>query len=71
MLLKDVDDGVGRSAIYELVDDLMLDQVGPCSLLEFVQGSFEERFELWRGIGRHGVERNNRTAIVQVVRQIA
>jgi hypothetical protein len=40
--LKDVDDRVGRFAIHELVDDLMLDQAGPSSLLEFVQGSFEE-----------------------------
>jgi hypothetical protein len=42
LLLKDVDDGVGSFAIYELVDDLMLDQVGPCTLLEFFQGSFKE-----------------------------
>ena len=55
MLLKDVDDGVGRFAIYELVDDWMLYQVGPCPLLELVQGSFKERIELWRGVVRHGV----------------
>jgi hypothetical protein len=42
LLLKDVDDGVGRFTIHELVDDLMLDQVGPCSLFEFVQGTFKE-----------------------------
>ena len=42
LLLKDVDDGVGRFTIHELVDDLMLGQVGPCSLLEFIQGSFKE-----------------------------
>ena len=42
LLLKDVDDGVRRFAIHELIDDLMLGQVGPCSLLEFVQGSFKE-----------------------------
>ena len=58
MLLKDIDDRVGRFAIYELVDDLMMDQVGPCSLLEFVQGSFKKRFKLWREIARHGVERD-------------
>ena len=28
-LLKDINDGVGRLAIYEFVDDLMLEQVGP------------------------------------------
>ena len=28
-LLKDIDDGVGRLAIYEFIDDLMLEQVGP------------------------------------------
>ena len=28
-LLKDIDDGVGRLAICEFVDDLMLGQVGP------------------------------------------
>ena len=58
MLLKDVDDGVSRFTLYELVDDLMLGQVGPCSLLEFVQGIFKERFELWRRIDRHDVERD-------------
>jgi hypothetical protein len=42
LLLKDVDDGVGRFATCELVDNLMLDQVGPCSLLEFIQGSFKK-----------------------------
>ena len=42
MFLKDVDDGVGRLAVYELVDDWMLVQGGPDTLLEFVQGSFKE-----------------------------
>jgi hypothetical protein len=42
LLLKDVDDGVCGITIYKLVNDLMLDQVGPCSLLEFVQGGFKE-----------------------------
>jgi hypothetical protein len=28
-LLEDIDDGVGRLAIYEFIDDLMLEQVGP------------------------------------------
>jgi hypothetical protein len=41
-LLKDIDDGVGRLAICEFVDDLMLQQVGPCPPLEFIQGSFKE-----------------------------
>ena len=58
LLLKDVDDGVGRFAIDELVNDWMLYQVGPCSLLEFVQGGFKERLQLWRGVVRHGVERD-------------
>jgi hypothetical protein len=39
-LLKDVDDGVGRLAIYEFVDDLMLEQAYPCSLFEFLQRGF-------------------------------
>ena len=58
LLLKDVDDRVGRFAIDELIKDWMLDQVSPCSLLEFVQSGFEERFQLWRGIDGHGVERD-------------
>ena len=41
-LLKNIDDGVGRLAIYEFVDDLMLEQVGPCSFFEFLQGDFKE-----------------------------
>ena len=41
-LLKDIDDGVGRLAIYEFVDDLMLEQVGPCSFFELLQGAFKE-----------------------------
>ena len=40
-LLKDLDDGVGRLAICEFVDDLMLEQVGPRSFLEVVQRGFE------------------------------
>ena len=58
LLLKDIDDRVGRFAIDELIKDWMLDQVSPCSLLEFVQSGFEERFQLWRGIGRHCGERD-------------
>ena len=41
-LLKDIDDGVGRLAIFEFVDDLMLEQVGPCSIFELLQGGFKE-----------------------------
>jgi len=41
-LLKDIDDGVGRLAIYDFFDDLMLEQIGSCSPLEFIQGSFKE-----------------------------
>ncbi len=41
-LLKDIDDGVGRLAVYEFVDDLMLEQVGPCSFFELVQRGFKE-----------------------------
>ena len=41
-LLKDIDDGVGRLAIYEFIDDLMLEQVGPCTLFEFFQRGFKE-----------------------------
>jgi hypothetical protein len=48
--LKDVNDGVGGFAIVKLVDYLMLKQVGPCSLLELIQGSFKEYFELYGGI---------------------
>ena len=42
----------------EVVNDLMLDQVGPCSPLKFDQGGIEEGFQLWSqgGIDRHGVE---------------
>ena len=55
LILKDSDHGLNGFAICEPVDDLMAEQVGPCSLLEFVQGSFEEWFQLWRGIDRHGI----------------
>jgi hypothetical protein len=55
LLFNDADDGVGRVAIYKLVNNLMLDQVGPCSLLKSVQGRFKEYFQLWKGIDRHGV----------------
>jgi hypothetical protein len=41
-LLKDVDDGVSRLANCEFVDDLMLEQVGPCSLFELLQRVFKE-----------------------------
>jgi hypothetical protein len=44
--LKYVNNGVGGFAVYKIVDYLMLKQVGPCSLLELVQGNFKERFEL-------------------------
>ena len=42
LLLKDIDDGLDRSAGYKLVEDLMLKQVGPCSILEFIESGFEE-----------------------------
>jgi hypothetical protein len=42
LLLKDIDDGVGRLGIYEFVDDLMLEQVGTCSFFELVQCGFKE-----------------------------
>jgi len=60
LLLKDIDDGVCRLAIYEPIEDLMLKQVGSRSLLEFDQGDFEKRFELWRGMDGHGAERDGR-----------
>ena len=41
-LLKDIDNRVGRLAIYEFVDDLMLKQVGPCSFFELFQRGFKE-----------------------------
>ena len=56
MFLKDIDDGLDRFAGYELVEDLMLNQVGLCSLLEFIQSRFKERSQLWRGMDRHGDE---------------
>ena len=59
-LLKDIDDGVGRLAIYELVDDLMLEQAGSCSLLKLLQCGFKEWFEFWEGINGHGVGRDER-----------
>ena len=57
LLLKDIDNGFDSFTGDELVEDLMLDQVGPCSLLEFVQSRFKERSQLWGGIDRHVVER--------------
>ena len=60
LVLKDIDDGVCRLAVYEPIDDLMLKQVGSRSLLEFVQGDFEKMFELWRGIDGHGAGRDGR-----------
>ena len=42
LLLKDVDDGLDRSAGYKLVEDLMLEQVSPCSILEFIESGFKE-----------------------------
>jgi hypothetical protein len=41
-LLKDIDNRVDRLAIYEFVDDLMLEQVGPCSFFELFQRGFKE-----------------------------
>jgi len=35
---------------------MMLYQVGPCPLLEFIESGFKERTQLWRGMGRHGDE---------------
>jgi hypothetical protein len=56
LLLNDVEDGVNRLTGDELVKDLMLDQVGPGSLLEFIESGFKEISQLWRGMGRHGDE---------------
>jgi hypothetical protein len=72
-LLKDIDDRVGRLAIYEFVDDLMLEQVGPCSFFELFEGGFKEWFEFWGGIDGHGVGRGGRqlsAVIVEAVHQI-
>jgi hypothetical protein len=55
-LLKDIEDGLDRFAGHDLVEDLMLDQVGPRSTLEFIQSCFKERSQLWRGMDRHGNE---------------
>ena len=41
-LLKDIDDGIGRLANYEFDDDLMLEQVDPCSFFELPQRGFKE-----------------------------
>src|SRR5712671_6344064 len=60
LLLKDIKDGVDRFAGYELVEDLMLDQFCPCSVLEFIQSGFEERSQFWRGMSRHGDESTSR-----------
>jgi len=46
LLLKDIEDGLDRLAGYELVEDLVLDQVGPCSVLEFIQSGFKEESQL-------------------------
>jgi hypothetical protein len=59
LLMKDIEDRVNRLTGSEPVEDLMLDQVGPCSALKFPQSSLEERIQLWRGIGRHGFERDD------------
>src|SRR5712672_1259580 len=53
LLLKDTEDGLDRLAGYELVEDLMLEQFCPCSVLEFIQSGFEERSQFWRGMSRH------------------
>jgi len=44
LLLKDVEDGLDRLAGHEPVKDLLLSQVNPCSVLEFAQSGFKERF---------------------------
>jgi len=58
--LKDIEDGIDGLAGYEVVENLMLDQVGPCSVLEFIQSGFKERSQLWRWrwrwMDRHGDE---------------
>jgi len=56
LLVKDIEDGLDGLAGYELAEDLMLDQVCPCSVLEFIQSRFEEQSQLLRGMGRHGDE---------------
>jgi len=56
LLLKDIEDGLDRFAGQELVEDLMLNQVGPYSILEFIESCFKERPQLWRGVDRHGDE---------------
>src|SRR5712672_2837051 len=56
LLLKGIDDRIDGFTGYELGEDLMLDQVCPCSLLEFIQSRFKERSQLSRGLDRHGVE---------------
>ena len=56
---KDIEDGLGRLADYEPVEDLMLDQVRPSSDLEFIQSGFKERIERsqpWRWMNGHGDE---------------
>jgi hypothetical protein len=57
LLLKDIEDGLGGFAGYESAEDLMLEQIGPCSTLKFIQSRYKERFQLWRGMDRHRVER--------------
>jgi len=56
LLLNDIEDGFDRLAGYEVIEDLMSEQVGPCSVLEFIESGFEERSQFLRGIGRHGDE---------------
>jgi hypothetical protein len=56
LLPKDIEDGLDRFAGYEPAEDLMLDQVGPCLTLEFIQSGFKEHSQLWRGMDRHGDE---------------
>jgi len=60
LLLKDIEDGLDRLAGYEPVEDLMLDQFCPCSVLKFIQSGFEERSQLLRGVDRHGDEGTSR-----------
>jgi len=48
LLLKDIEDRLDRSAGCEVVEDLMSDQVGACSVLEFIQSGLKEGCQLWR-----------------------
>jgi len=54
LLLKDIEDGLDRLAGNKLVEDLMSEQVGACSILEFIQSGFKEGSQVLRGMDRHG-----------------